>query len=688
MQLVYGANIIVICGYILAFFIDKTLGLALPRQVFGSVFFLLPALNSVLMLQRLFRTQISNVSALLLVIVFSVLNLPLLLYTSYVRGHTLTPYSVLYSLTVLTVAPLVLIHIKDLWERTFRLTLATELGLKARIARHRGLIWALAVYGAVMTINFLLYRFIPEADGYRYLKTVEGFTAGELQGGVGSRPLFIVLMTSFAIVTKIAPYILFKYFLPLGLGTLIIVYYFYLFGRNPTQKNLTILALFPLSIPVVVMEILIPRPQSIILLLLPIVAYFYSVADKTRNAWLLFIAIGISLVSVLYHELGLFLIVLIPFMILHYFWSDIKGNPKFAAGLIIYGLIGLYPYVAQTGLIALLRKYCQLGWDALSSGHFNWWFISHYINVDGNVVGWPGYSWVLYYGYNLGLVVPLVLIWLVLKRKSNLSLAHYTANCVLAGFFFIVAEILPRFGLGFLPDRAWLFFELTITPLLILIAGQLIQDKKWKTAYVIVLILSIGTSFYVTYKKQGWITTSEYRATRWLNQTTEPSAIIVTQPGNNPLASYYIKREYYTLSTKKDTIFDTLNLLRSNPSLALTGYNELIVQRGKHVADIEQAVESLVAARDQATAGASEQKLVNASREIVTIRGSLDALEKEKLHSNIPVYFLYSSDKDTGLYSQREWWRVINWRYFDTSAIDKQFSRIYDRDNVIIWKIK
>lgn len=688
MPLVYFTNLVVIGGYFIAFLIDRTWDFALPRQLFGSLFFLLPSINCVALLKKFFRIRLNTSVWFLLTIVLSVIIFPFLLYFIYSRGTALTEYRVIYYLAICCLLPIGLMHVKDLREQTFQLTLSAQIGLKDRLVRHRSLVWSLLAYFLIISVNFLLYRFIPEADGYNYLKHVEKFIQNSNVEGVGSRPLFTILMASFAIITKFTPYVLFKYVIPLGLGTLVIVNYFFLLNHDSKQKNSVILTLLPLTMPVIVMEILIPRPQSIILLLLPIILYFYYLAIKLRNHWLMFISLAVSFVTVLYHELGLFLIVLIPFMLLRYFWSDIRRNPPFAIGLIVYGLIGLYPYLANTNVFGLLMRYATLGWNSLSQGYFRWWFISNYTNVDGNMIGWPGYSWILYYGYNLGLVVPLIFIWAIRHKHPIISLRNYTGYYIMILMFFVVAEILPRFGLAFLPDRAWLFFEIAFVPLLILIAAQLVRRKKWRVAFVGLLVISVGSSFYVTYQKQGWITASEYSATQWINQTTEPNAIIAIQPGNNPLASYYMKREYYIPSAKKEDVISSLNTVAGNPKLVRSDYNQLIVKKTALLGDLQVAVSGLVNASNQVSAKVSQGRLDVAVSEIIKIQSQIDVYSDEKFNQDQPVYFLYSSDKDRGLYAQRAWWKIHNWYGFDTGAVDSTYSRVYDQDRVIVWKIK
>lgn len=430
---------------------------------------------------------------------------------------------------------------------SFRKFPPTQIKLPS-IASKKNFYLAIIIFIGFLVCNFFLYRYIPESDPYSCLISLkESIALHAVPKGEG-RPLFLVLSWMFLFVTKIPAYWFYKIIIPLFSFVIVMV-----FGKYNRQDQKSILEIFGnilfLCFPVVAMEILISRPQSIFLFSLPVVIFLVSELNKKKVSgnflWLSMLLL-MSFIGMKFHPLFIILVALTIIIIFEFmfrfFWQELLA--KIGIFSFIVGLISAIFFLKIPETLSGVYAGLTHGLPPL---HFSWWFIGNYINSDGVQVGWPGLSALLYYGYNLGLL-PVVVLFFLFGRKLTIrwNLNDNWPYFIVFGLFLVVAEILPRFGLAFLPDRAWLFLSL-ITGLLVLklISWRFDEFTRIDRIFFYTLIvISLTLSFVVTYAKQGWVSVNEYQAALWLKNNTGSDAIIISQPGNLPMIEYFAERKF------------------------------------------------------------------------------------------------------------------------------------------------
>lgn len=498
------------------------------------------------------------------------------------------------------------------------------------------LLLALACYGGILGLIFWIYPFIPEADPYNFLnlarKTVE---TGEYPA-FSYRPLFTYLTSTIHWLTHLSLPTIFKYVLPLMLTSTALPIYLAMRQKTTNHRWLIVATLLPLTAPVVALEMVVTRPQTIVLLALPGLLYLLGRALMIRSYLLWATLTATALTASLFHPFGLYLVIPAFLSGLVLVYPDLKRSPRrtltmagFALTVTSLALVALYPYVRTPvdGFLADLLDHLRLDWSQLQ---FRLWFLSDYTNIDDQPVGWPGLSSILYYGYNLGLVLPAVIAYGLWSRSWS-KLKYYSAvpAVLTIVILLVVAEVLPRLGLYFLPDRVWPFFVLALT---VSVPFFITTKKSWRSAQLTVLgvifFVSIASNFYVAFAKQGWVTKDEFKAVLYLRNQTPVQSLVVSQKTNWPLVTIYANRQF-----NDSDIFTPARL----PQERL------------------QLLKSMRPAS-----------------------------------SDLPLFVLYSTDKFNSLYAQRQWWRQFNYADADLGFFDdtQSFELVFSNKHVKIWRVK
>jgi hypothetical protein len=319
--------------------------------------------------------------------------------------------------------------------------------------------WALLVYAGVLGAIFILYRFIPESDPYVTIKVIgDALKFNDLPGLTANRPLFTVLTASISMAGKMSLGTIVKYVIPI-LG-LTIVLPIYASARQKIKNNFIVffLTVLPATVPVVMLENVITRSQLFIMLSFPGILYLLSRAITYRSTKLAGFVLALSVILSQFHELSLILIVIALATLAILVWPEAKKTPTFAVSFLV--LIGLASYPYLHGLIGMAEGIIHILSARLVPFHFQLWFIDNYVNIDGIQVGWPGISWIYYYYYNLGFVVlGLVVFALISQKKLSKPNLDQLPIVLAAITFLLIAEVLPRVNIAYLPDRAWPFFH-------------------------------------------------------------------------------------------------------------------------------------------------------------------------------------------------------------------------------------
>lgn len=677
--LVISLNLASIIVFLLSFFFHSPLIQAIP----GTLLILLPAINLSLILSTISRRQLSGWQFLLSVALASPVCLALTSFISLsLKGHfepdsIINNYLILVTLSFLTAWLVVRFSTSFLpeWPKI-----------------DRTIVVILVSFLILQMGHFLLYRFLPEADPYRTLIDIDQAIKTGLFNDSTRRTLFEPLVLGTYSLTGIPAYWLYKVFFPLASGLMIIP--FYLISSNLTKNKALIIisSLSPFLFPVISLESVITRPQLLFMISLPITIYLLQELIKSSNLkdgwWLLSLALG-STIALKFHELFAVQLMLVVLASLYFYRQTIKKYPlESAVGVL--GLVTLsFPWLRDLGLTEPLTGIVERSYRILSKGNFDWWFIDNYKNVDGNQLGWPGYSWIFYYGYNLGLALPLLLLVGGIK-KSFSDWATIGLALASAAIFLTIAEVLPRFGLAYLPDRAMLFFAIstafTLPFLIINVSGRLA-----KLAVVVAIILSLATNWGLTWAKQGRVSPSQAEAAQFIKEKTDQGAIIIAQGGAAAWVRYFAQRQWVKIPSvvaRNPNSSDSAEIFKdlADTNLQIKKFNQIS-------SDLEESMQLQLQAYRQSETASGRGSLIE---KIGALHRKHELNEQEKevfIDQGYPetreLYLLYSTDFFDSLYGKRVWWRQQNLFDLDLSQFDTDsFELIYDQSGEKLWRIK
>lgn len=558
--------------------------------------------------------------------------------------------------------------------------------------------WAsVAVALIIVIVHFILYPFIPEADSYGYLMRINNLATAHSLSPVDTRPLFTLFAWGLSRLSLIDPYWLFKIILPFL--SLCWIPIFYRYSQNVHTSWLKIICSIGfLTFPVVSAEILISRPQTGFMITLPIVLFLLVGLLKSKGPRSLYWFGLLLLITVLgskMHELFIIATITVLISTAVFLYQHCKKYPLETVLLLAVVLGFVTPWVINYGIWGQIMWLTRPFQYFLAAPTFRWWFINSYVNVDGIQIGWPGYSWLLYYGYNIGLLVP----WLILITVTHFKKPKYRpiqlpiAINLIA--FLIIAELLPRFNIAFLPDRAWLFIALSLAFYIHRSVEYLEKvNLRWINAvtYAVVL-MAIVSGWMVTYAKQGRVSRDEYSASQYLRQNTPQNSRVISQDSNNALIVYFGGRQEvvppddgFFMSDQAAPAKQFISTLFSIDAARLP--DSLDAKNAK--ASLKTDLSDLLTANQKE----DRDRII---QEIITERNNLErAYVDERLMAEnnanstppTPMYILYSYDKFSDLYGTRDWWKKVN--YFGANLNkfnqDSHFTKVFDNNKVIIWK--
>ena len=376
-------------------------------------------------------------------------------------------------------------------------------------------------------LHFIFYRFyitMPEQDGYTNILRIEKM----MKTGVIDnqyRPLFYTGMTILGQVTKIDIYQIHTVWMIVLSVTYLIVISL-LIEKNKIKNHwLKILILFSgLAVPVINMEIDFFRPQSLYLLIFPIIFYLEK---KNKN----YLALLISLIGMGYHQFFIFPIII---LILKIFINLNKIKRVLVLIMIIF--LGIFFYNKIVLYLPINRIFENIG----QINKYRWWFLNSYQTYPDNVeMGWPGFSGAAkYYGYYFG---PLILAYLGLIMFKIKKFTNQIYWFLLIGILLIISEVLPRLNVIYLPERFPLLINITV---LLLIPSLFRHLKINKFLLAVLILIGILGSVYIAKSKGSLTNKYGLEAADWIRNNTPSEAIILTQNTNKPMIIYFSKRKF------------------------------------------------------------------------------------------------------------------------------------------------
>lgn len=681
MKYILKINAVVLAGYVLSLLLSK-IGFPYLQYIFGLGLILLIGLNFTWFVESISGIKLKQAKLFLLATVLSAILLSTYSYIPNTKTsiHGLIIFNGLLYIVSLVFSALTLKINKNspsklVWPNRFAIILILTITI-------------------LFCLNFLLYRYLPEADGYYYLSQIKQLTNGLWTQVSTDRTGFLAIVLSLEKITNIPPYWLLKVVMPLLTGLILCLPLYEISKKVFKEKILVfIFTLAPLTFPVIFMELLYTRPQTIFTTFLAVQLYILSTSINTKKAETLYIAVILTILSVLgikIHEFFLFSLFLSLIALFYYGSPIIKKRPYLSTAVIAFCLILSYPLAEKLGIIGLFLAYAKPILRTLKDPVLNLWFIDSYFNFDKNQMGWPGLSFILYYLYNLGLF-SLVIIFISLwtKTKKAFRSYDYLFYAIALAIFLSVAEILPRIGLAFLPERMWLFVSLSGAFLLPPLAGKAIRKKTFgKILVVSFFVISLLSSLFITYAKQGWTNHKEKIAADFIRENTPENSIIISQNGNFPMINYFADR--YLLVPKCIFFGEDKNYQQH-----LVNNLEKIILKEDSIKDLK---EKLLEQINQFNQGfdsqllSKQQESINQTiKEIIT--NSKQTESKSKLFENTrnpSIYILYSKQKFTNLYNMREWWKNTNCHALSNNIGEafNEYDLIYNQDDIYIWKVQ
>lgn len=676
---------LIIFGLALAGFSLTKLGLPFLQYISGLLLYFVLGLDFALILEKVCRDSFGSLKIILWSFFFSLTLLPAIFYVFYlVRGFATLNSAAFFALVLQIVLLVVLVLIDKLSEAQ-----TTNFNLK-NIFKDR-LFWTLAgLFLLAISVNFFLYKFNPAADPYSYLINLNKYLVGGTIGLTEERPIFIIFLQSLSALTRIDPYWILKVILPLFSFPLLLLFYHL---AKKTLSNKFLLALSASSFllfPIILAEILIGRPQLFFLITFPIALYLVSEIIQEKLNYKIYgilIILLLQAAALKIHPFFFFGVFLTLIGLIYYLRTFIKKHLFESALALIFVAVSLYPWLQTLGLIGQFANFAGIFKTYLLHPHFHFWFLSGATEIDGVQLSWPGYLALFYYGYNLGLLLPISILFLIFrKKKLVLNLKENWLYFVGLLLFFSIAEVFPRIGLIYLPDRAWLFVSLLacfFLPGLIKAAFEKISLKIVKIGTVLIIAVSLLITWGITYANGGWVNENEYLAAKWIGSNLPSDSIIISQPGNNIMLEYFAGRQM----TSPPAAF----FLTDNPEAA-TDYIDNLPDEINNKEKIDQKIadyQRQVASDSQAVSLNNQliSQIVKKLQIIKVLKESSLSTQTAQEIGQKPIYILYSNDKFSRYYASHQWWRDYN---FYGANLDKfnsdHFEKVFDQGDVLIWK--
>lgn len=453
--------------------------------------------------------------------------------------------------------------------------------------RHMVFLIIIVLYGIIHFLNFQFYHFIPEKDGYKYMLDIQA-TIDEKEVIEIGRSGFLLTNAVLTVYTKISTYDLFSFwYIFLEILVLAIIYRFIKIYKIKDKKQQFLTLLCGLCVPVMSLEFDLIRPQTFFVVFLPGYIYLVYQALKQKKATYWFLASLIALTGFVFHEFLFFLMLVHPLIVfincVRYLLTKVrkkqisKTKILYAAivtvGVILILITLLNVFKQNLDLSEILNKRVRAVTDSINDNRqWDWWFIDSYDYGVGDI-SYPGLVGAAkFYGYFISPVIVMILVflfYLVIRQglrqvlKDNLI----RLTLVFMVIFFIFAEIIPRLGYLFIPERFWLFFDLGVLIMLVPLGaskfGQLLLNKRNIQILIIsVCLIGLAGSFYVTSARDSLTTPKEAEAAEWIKANLEENALFFSQDGNQYMVSYFAERAYAEASRE---FFMSSKLLKLKP---------------------------------------------------------------------------------------------------------------------------
>ncbi len=514
-----------------------------------AVIFFLPAINTTAILAKLSGKFSDAVEFLSVALVSSLLLVPFLLSIESEVFHTLSPQLPLIN----SVASFILFLFffqstkNTLQPEPLPLTLESDETYpfwKAFIVAF--LIIAATIFGITTS-----YYALPDLDPYYWITVFQDqFTRGVISSITSYRPLFSSLAYLFNQSAGVDLYAFFKYLIPF-------------FALTPLVPAILVARRFSrlipqlaiLLIPIVNASFFLysthPIPQSIFNSLVVSVIFLVLHSLFSGKKIYFFLAGVMLFLGFFYHEMAA-----IPFLawLLSWLFFERKQILRLARENKAVAALVLLLLVSNISLFTPLFSFAS-SWGTkiatlIAVSQTNFAFPAHYINIDGNSVGWQGMTGVIqYYAYYFGPAALILMLCSILILRSSLTrpLLKRPESVFLSlslFLFLLMSDILPRlFNIALLPERALGFsslFLLAFIPLLFLSLRNKtdLLFRLIPLGLLIAFFINIGAALYINNLKQYLITPAQITSAEWIRSNL-PEHRVIFSTDNHKLLTFY-----------------------------------------------------------------------------------------------------------------------------------------------------
>ncbi len=538
-------------------------------------------------------------------------------------------------------------------------------------------------------VHLILNPYIFDTDAYLYINIIKKAIlddSGYFQF-IKSRPAFITLMSAYHLVCGIGLIAIFKFLVPFFYY--IASWILYSFSNNLIKNKYLAAGVYltSLAVPILVVMAEMVRPEVIIFIFTYFILILSFFAIKDNNFKLLLYVAVAALVSILFHELGFILALVTLLVWIIFFAKYFKFYKKYITvkDFIILLIVSL-PYLIIFNIpanIALLGRRIKpiLGYFS-SNFDWRWWFLDNYKDIGGIQLGWSGISSALYYLYN-GILLFLFLAGIIIvfwKKIKKISLHLILAPLFFVFIYFTFAEIFPRMGWFFLPNRAWPHMMIGLSIILVLLVAALGKFKKAKVfGWLLFLLILSGIlgSILVSTMIGCAVSPKEKGAINYIKNNIEENAIIVSTASiNSAVVNVYGKRDFYAINADK---------------IEEQSFNDFVMDETREVVikkitnqETEEYVKMVTLSQYKKIISSSKDKIIIQNKTDEEIKDYVESVEMRK-----PLYLYYSFAKFNSLYGKRQWFRNRNdYQNFEYFANFESPNVVYRKSDGILIRIK
>jgi hypothetical protein len=447
--------------------------------------------------------------------------------------------------------------------------------------------------------------------------------------------------------------------------------------------KISILLIF--TIPVLMTQLSISRPQTMFFYFIPIFVYLlinFLIKNKDYWKWLI---IALSLTALLWkaHYLSLFFVPQLLFSLVIKKWKWIVGN-KNKALVIFFGLlIIVYPYLKIFNIIAHIN---YLGSIVVATYQG--------VSLAGLLKG--AITPKTYVANYALLLVPLVLTaWLLLitgRIKAVGGRSVWLWLCLFTLVYLSQSEILPRLGFVFYPDRVLPHLAI---PLIIFASLSIrwlwLRGKVWlRGGLVLTLIVSLVITVYINFLPiYQTINKKEIEAVEYINQ--QPGYVLLaTQHGNWGAVNQYGEN----IRIIDMPVVSLVKFFRDSDS---EDAYEMIVGFFDHNENLEKDMNLKLESLKQYLLSVNNYNSLDRSKVILDLDRIIVKKASAKRFTDlvgdkeIGLFIMYSNVKDRSFFNRYQWW----WK--DYNAMDANlekfdnerfFELVFDNKDVKVWKVK